>query len=185
MNLKNIRIVKAEKKHVRQMAGLVSENLGTCNLVSGQEDILTRNISELTEALDCYQVAVDENDRVIGLCGIGNPKIGKDYGLDIGMHRDVLYVVIDKAYQKKGIGTALLQSCLKNSKDYPVLYEAWGEIKNGDVNSYKMLAKCSFKMLKDLGTSFYKDHGYCAYCVDKDKNCRACFCKIYIFTPVR
>ena len=66
----------------------------------------------------------------------------------------------------------------------PFLYEAWGEIKNGDVNSCKMLAKCSFKLLKDLGTSFYKDHGYCAYCVNKDKNCRACYCKIYILAPV-
>ena len=184
MDLKNISIVKAEKKHVRQMAELVGKHLGTCNLVNGRGDILTRNVSELTEALDCYQVVIDENGRVIGLCGIGNPKTDNDYGLDVGIHRDVLYVVIDEAYQRKGLGTALLQSCLKNIDECPVLYEAWGEIKNGDVNSCKMLAKCSFKLLKDLGTSFYKDHGYCAYCVNKDKNCRACYCKIYILAPV-
>jgi len=184
MNLNNIRIIKAEKSYIGQMAELVGRYLGTCNLVSGRGDILSRNISELTKAFDCYQVAVDENGRVIGLCGVGNPKADNDYGLDIGLHRDVLYVVIDKAYQRKGLGTALLQSCLENIDDCPVLYEAWGEIENGDVNSYKMLAKCSFKLLKDLGISFYKDHGYCAYCINKDRNCQACYCKIYVFTPV-
>ena len=184
MNLNNIRIIKAEKRHIGQMAELVGKYLGTCNIGGGCENILVRNISQLTKSLVCYQVAVDENDRVIGLCGIGNLKSDNNYGLDIGMHRDVLYVVIDKIYQKKGLGTALLQRCLKNIDESPVLYEAWGEIKNGDVNSYKMLAKCSFKLLKDLGTSFYRDHGYCAYCVNKDKNCRACYCKIYVFTPV-
>ena len=124
---------------------------------------------------------IDDNGTVVGLCGIGEVKSDNDYALDIGKHRDVLYVVVSQDYQRQGIGTMLLKSCLRDIHDYPVIYEAWGEIKNGDVNSYKMLAKCSFELLADKGTSFYRDHGYCPYCVNKGRNCQACFCKIYIY----
>ena len=182
MDLQNIRILKAKKGHISQMAKLITQYLGTCDIQSGRADILSRNINHLTKSLSQYLVAVDEKDSVIGLCGIGDAKNTNDYGLDIGMHRDVLYVVVDKAFQRQGIGTALLKNCLKNIHDCPVVYEAWGEIENGEVNSHRMLMKCSFKLLKDLGTSFYKDNGYCDFCINKDKKCRACYCKIYIHT---
>lgn len=180
MSLGNIKIIKAEKSYIPQMAELVAQNLGTCNIQNVDGDVLSRNIAELTDTLNFYKIAVDKNNLVIGLCGIGQVKDNNDYGLSLGKHRDVLYVVVSKNYQRQGIGTMLLKSCLKNIHDYPVVYEAWGELKNGDVNSYKMLANCSFALLADLGTSFYREHGYCPYCVNKDKNCHACFCKIYI-----
>lgn len=179
--MNNIKIVKADKSHIPQMAELITQNLGTCNLIkSANNDVTSRNIAELTDTIDYYQVAVDEKGTVVGLCGIGEVKEDNDYGLKLGKHRDVLYVVVSQDHQRQGIGTMLLQSCLESFHDYPVVYEAWGEIKNGDVNSYKMLAKCAFKLFADMGTSFYCDHGYCPYCVNKDKNCHACFCKIYI-----
>lgn len=179
--LQNIRIIQAEKSHIISMAKLIAKYLSTCNIQSSDEDILSRNIAELNDTFHFYQIAIDEKGCLIGLCGIGKPQNNNDYGLNIGTHRDVLYVVVDKPFQRQGIGTKLLKNCLKNIHDYPVLYEAWGEIKNGDVNSHQMLAKCSFDLLADLGTSFYKNHGYCAYCVNKDNNCHACYCKIYIY----
>ena len=179
--MNNIKIIKADKSHIPQMAELITQNLGTCNLMKGaNNDVMARNIAELTDTVDYYRVAIDDNGTVVGLCGIGEVKSDNDYALDIGKHRDVLYVVVSQDYQRQGIGTMLLKSCLRDIHDYPVIYEAWGEIKNGDVNSYKMLAKCSFELLADMGTSFYRNHGYCPYCVNKGKNCRACFCKIYI-----
>jgi len=180
MSLNEIRIIKAKKSHLLQMAELVTQNLGTCNIKGTDNDVTSRNITELTNTLGYYQIAVDKNNLVIGMCGIGKVKNNNDYGLSLGKHRDVLYVVVRKDYQRQGIGTELLKNCLKNIHDYPVIYEAWGEIKNGDVNSYKMLANCSFTLLADLGTSFYREHGYCPYCVNKDQNCSRCFCKIYI-----
>lgn len=180
MNLDDISIIQAKKSHINQMAELITKNLGTCNLKGSNYDIISQNAAELRKTFHFYHVATDKNGSVVGLCGIGGVKNKNDYGLDIGKHRDTLYVVVHENFQRRGIGTALLQSCLQKINDYPVLYEAWGEIKNGDVNSYKMLAKCSFKLLSDLGTSFYKEHGYCPYCVNKNKNCHACFCKIYV-----
>ena len=177
----DIQIIKASKVHLLQMAELVTKYLGTCHIENSNGDILQRNFDELALTFDCYRLAIDQRGKIVGLCGVGNPTNDNNYGLEIGMHRDVLYVVIEKEYQRQGIGTALLKACLENVRDYPVLYEAWGEIKNGDVNSRQMLEKCSFKLLKDLGTSFYKNHGYCAYCVNRDKNCHACYCKIYIY----
>ena len=181
MDLNGINIVRAQKSHISQMAELIAKNLGTCNLKGKSSDIVSQNIAELVNTFHYYHVAVDKNGLLVGLCGIGDVKTNNDYGLNIGKHRDVLYVVVDENFQRQGIGTILLKSCLRRLDDYPVLYEAWGEIKNGDVNSYKMLEKCSFRLLKDLGTSFYREHGYCPYCINKDKDCQACFCKIYIY----
>lgn len=181
MNLDDINIIEAQKSHVNQMSELIAKNLGTCNLEGKNEDIVSQNVAELAKTFQFYHVAVDKKGIVVGLCGIGDVKDSNDYGLNIGKHRDVLYVVVDEKHQRQGIGTALLKSCLRKIDDYPVLYEAWGEIKNGDVNSCRMLEKCSFQLLKDLGTVFYKEHGYCPYCVNKDKDCYACFCKIYIY----
>lgn len=176
-----INIVRAQKSHIHQMAELIAQNLGTCNLKKDNSDIVSKNVAELMKTFSFYNVALDKGGAVVGLCGIGDVTNDNDYGLNIGKHRDVLYAVVDKNFQRQGIGTALLKSCLGRIDDYPVLYEAWGEIKNGDVNSYKMLERCSFELLKDLGTSFYREHGYCPYCINKDKGCQACFCKIYVY----
>ena len=180
MELEDFHIIKAEEKHIKHMAELIKKYLGTCNIKNAQNDILSQNIAELADTIDCYQLAIDKNGSIIGLCGIGNPQNDNDYDLDIGTHRNVLYVVVDQNFQRQGVGTALIKSCIKDINDYPILYEAWGEIKNGNVNSHQMLVKCSFKMIKDMGTSYYKEHGYCTYCVNKNKNCHACYCKIYI-----
>lgn len=182
MNLNAIKIIKADEQYLTQMAELVSGYLGTCSIQKGTKDIFQRNVDELLSTIHCYNLAIDGNNEIIGLCGISDPEIKNDYGLKIGKHRDVLYVVVKKEYQKKGIGTMLLQSCIQNMHDYPILYEAWGEIKNGDVHSHNMLEKCAFKLLYDLGTDWYRKHGYCDYCINKDKNCHACYCKIFIRT---
>lgn len=80
--MNNIKIIKADKLHIPQMAELITQNLGTCNLIKGaNNDIMTRNIAELTDTIDYYQVAVDETGTVVGLCGIGE---------DIRILKDVL-----------------------------------------------------------------------------------------------
>ena len=125
--MNNIKIIKADKSHIPQMAELITQNLGTCNLIKGtNNDVTARNIAELTDTIDYYQVAVDDKGIVVGLCGIGDVKEDNDYGLKLGKHRDVLYVVVNQDHQRQGIGTMLLQSCLGTIHDYPVVYEAWG-----------------------------------------------------------
>ena len=181
MGWDDICIVVAEKKHIKQMAELIKKYLGTCNIKNVKSDILSQNVAELEKTYHLYYLAIDKNEQIVGLCGIGEPHNGNDYGLNIGIHRDVLYVVVEQNFQRQGIGTALLKRCIGDIHNYPILYEAWGEIKNGNVNSHQMLLKCSFRMIADLGTAYYRKHGYCEYCVNKDKNCNACYCKIYLF----
>lgn len=48
------------------MAELITQNLGTCNLIKGvNNDIMTRNIAELTDTVDYYRVAIDDNGTVV------------------------------------------------------------------------------------------------------------------------
>lgn len=94
-----------------------------------------------------------------------------------------MYLVVDKDYQGKGIGTKLLKLCCDNVKN-DIIYEAWGD--NGKyVNSKFMLEKCEFELYKDLGLTYYKDLNYCDMCVNKDKICNSCLAQIWIKKPNR
>ena len=56
-------------------------------------------------------------------------------------------------------------------------------MKHGDkeeVNSKYLLEKCDFKLLKDLGDNYYKDNGYCMFCVNRDKKCNKCKAELWI-----
>lgn len=68
--------------------------------------------------------------------------------------------------------------CVDNQEN-DILYEAWGD--NGEyVNSKYILEKCGFKLYKDLGKDYYKNHGYCSLCVNNDKECKSCLAQIWL-----
>ena len=85
--------------------------------------------------------------------------------------------MVNNNYQKKGIGTKLLQLCCDGIDDV-ILYEAWED--KEEVNSKYLLEKCGFKLLKDLGDNYYKDNGYCMFCVNRDKECNKCKAELWI-----
>ena len=59
-----------------------------------------------------------------------------------------------------------------------IIYEAWGDKEY--VNSKYLLEKCGFKQLKNLGDTYYKDNGYCMYCVNRTKKCNTCKAELWI-----
>lgn len=145
---------KATFKDINYIAHLVTDLLGTCNIESNKS-ILESNIEEISENIDNYYVCiVDEN--VVGACGISNIQKQDNFNLNLKNIREILYLVVDKKYQGRGIGTKLLELCSYNNEN-DIIYEAWGD--NGNyANSKFILERCDYTLLKDLGTDYYKTH---------------------------
>lgn len=110
--------------------------------------------------------------------GISDVLTENKYGLNLNKYREILYLIVDNKFQKQGIGTNLMKMCCEKN-DLPIIYEAWGD--NGKyVNSKFLLEKLDFKLLKDLGKTYYKDNGYCPFCNNRNKNCNSCLAEVWI-----
>lgn len=172
---------KGEIDDAKQMAILITDLLGTCDLNNNQNDnresILKRNLCHIQNNIEKYFVC-SFNEKVIGLCGISEIMHENAYGLEnLPNFREILYLVVDKNFQRKGIGNKLLNITCENIKE-PIIYEAWGD---GEyVNSKFLLERSDFHLLKDLGNTYYKDKGYCVSCVNRNKNCFSCHAEIWI-----
>ncbi len=174
---------KAEVKDLDEIAYLVTKLIGTCNFINKSKinkpflQILEINKQSISQDIKRYLVC-EYNNKVIGACGLSKILTKNNYGLAIGKYREILYLIVDEKYQKMGIGTKLLKQCCENCK-FPILYEAWGD--NGKyVNSKFILEKLNFNLVKDLGNKYYKNNGYCTYCVNRDKKCNSCLAEVWI-----
>lgn len=170
----------AKLSDIHDIALLVTKLLGTCNIdknINNKEiDIINKNEEEIKKNINNYYVCID-NNKIVGACGISELKNKNSYNIEIKNYREILYLVVDNNYQKKGIGTELLKLCCNNN-EYPILYEAWGD--KEEVNSKALLERLSFVLLKDLGDTYYKDNGYCSYCVNRNKTCDKCKAQLWI-----
>jgi N-acetylglutamate synthase-like GNAT family acetyltransferase len=172
---------KAMFSDIDDISYLVTNLLGTCNINKNnisvsKIDILNNNKKEIIKDINNYYVC-EINNHIVGACGISNIKKDNAYNINLGKYREILYLVVDDNYQKQGIGTKLLQLCCDNIKD-KIIYEAWGDGK--EVNSKYLLEKCNFELLKNLGDTYYKDKGYCSYCVNRNKKCNTCKAELWI-----
>lgn len=173
---------KANQKDLDRLAILITKHLGTCNVnksnskIKTLEEIIQSNKDEIEKDIKNYYVC-EYNNIIIGACGISNIKNNNIYKLDLGKYREILYLVVDNEYQKNGIGTKLMHLCCDNNKE-KIIYEAWGDKEY--VNSKFLLKKLDFILLKDLGDTYYKDNGYCPYCINRDKECNKCKAEVWI-----
>ncbi len=167
---------KAKNDDIIDIAKLVTDLLGTCNL-NLNKSILENNVDSITKDINNYYVCL-YNNKIIGACGLSDI-MGKDrYNFKLENIREILYLVVNKKYQRLGIGTKLLDIC-SNGVSEKIIYEAWGD--NGKyVNSKFILEKCGYKLYKDLGNDYYKKHNYCKECVNRDKECNECLAEIWI-----
>ena len=178
----NFKYRKANIDDLNDMATLVSKNLGTCTIQKNNKqnlsfnEIVKINKDEITKDIQNYYVCVD-NDKIIGVCGISDIKYNNIYHLELDKYREILYLVVDGDYQRKGIGTKLMHLCCDNVNE-KILYEAWGD--KDYVNSKTILERLNFTMLKDLGETYYKDNNYCPYCINRDKICNKCEAEVWI-----
>lgn len=178
----NVIYRKANKNDLDDIAILVTNLLETCNIngvntkTKTLEEIIENNKEEKKKDIKNYYVCECDN-KIVGICGISNIRNDNIYKLDIDQYREILYLVVDKEYQKNGIGTNLMHLCCDNNKE-KIIYEAWGDKKY--VNSKFLLKKLNFTLLKDLGNTYYKDNGYCPYCINRDKNCNECRAEVWI-----
>lgn len=167
---------KATREDIDSIASLITDLLGTCTLDTNKS-INETNIKQVSKSIDNYYVC-DIDKKVVGACGISCVHDTDNYNLELKNIREILYLVVDKKYQGKGIGTKLLNLCSTNNET-DILYEAWGD--NGKyVNSKFVLEKCGYKLIKNLGTDYYKNHNYCNKCVNRNKDCNECMAEIWI-----
>ena len=130
VTIKNIIYRKANITDLDEIANLVTDLLGTCNIDKNDKELKTKeeihydNTKEIKKDIGNYYVCEADN-KVIGACGISNKKTKNNYGIDLGEYREILYLVIRQDYQRKGIGTKLMHLCCDNIKD-KIIYEAWG-----------------------------------------------------------
>ncbi len=167
---------KAISNDINYIAQLVTDLLGTCNIES-EKPILESNIEEISKDINNYYVCIID-DEIVGACGISDVLECDKYSLNLKNVKEILYLVVNKEYQGRGIGTNLLKLCSR-SDEYNIIYEAWGD--NGKfVNSKFILEKCGYKMFKDLGKDYYRKNNYCSKCVNRNKNCNECIAQIWI-----
>lgn len=180
--MNNFKYRKANIEDLNQLSVLITNELGTCDMdkdiqkTSTYEEILEQNKLSLKDNISNYYVC-EYNGKIIGTGGISNILYEDSYELNLSNFREYLYLVVDKNFQRKGIGSKLLKISTKN-KDVPIIYEAWGD---GDcVNSKKILERNNFVLLKDLGDDYYSKNNYCPSCVNRYKGCSSCKAEIWI-----
>ena len=175
---------KAKQADACQIANLVTKLLGTCDVrklrglgkTASVRTIYNRNKRQISKDIQNYFVCLD-GCKIVGACGISAPIEDCPYDLEnIKKYQEILYLVVDNSYQRKGIGTSLLQMCCQQ-QTAPLIYEAWGV---EDINSRVPLERCGFSSIKNLGTSYYKDNGYCPLCVNRNSNCNSCCAEVWI-----
>ncbi len=177
---------KAKAEFAEQMARLITTELGTCDFdkvhkikACSDKEIQSFNYAHIKENIKNYYIAL-YNEKVVGICGISQvmTKFPHEYNIKFDIpYREMLYFVVDKDYQRKGIGSALLSRVIRNVKDL-IIYEAWGD---GEyVNSKFILQKLGFTLYKDLGDDFYKKNGYCPYCKNRNIVCNSCHAELWI-----
>ncbi|MBO5394508.1 MAG: GNAT family N-acetyltransferase [Clostridia bacterium] len=143
--------------------------------------MFNRNKRQIEKDILNYYVCCD-GAKVVGACGISELLSGSPYGLNNLTHyQEILYLIVERGYQKQGIGTTLLKMCIEGANS-PIIYEAWGE--NG-INSKVLLEKCGFSLVKDLGREYYKNHGYCPFCCNRNTNCNQCSAEVWMKNPIK
>ncbi|MBR4624484.1 MAG: GNAT family N-acetyltransferase [Alphaproteobacteria bacterium] len=171
---------KAEKSDIDQIVKIVTDNIGTSNILksstANSRIIEKQNKYEIESDIDGYCVC-ESNGEIVGVCGISKKQNIQRYGRSFNGYRDILYLAVAEQYRGNGIATKLLGMCCDGVTD-GILYEAWGD---GDkVNAYKVLKRNSFKFMEDLGDTYYKDNGYCPYCINREKGCVKCKAEIWL-----
>lgn len=160
---------KAEKSDIDQIVKIITDNIGTSNILKSltvdSHIIEKQNKYEIESDIDGYFVC-ESNGKIVGVCGISKKQNIQRYGRSFNGYRDILYLAVVEQYRGNGIATKLLGMCCDGVTD-GILYEAWGD---GDkVNAYKVLKRNGFKFMEDLGDTYYKDNGYCPYCINREK----------------
>ena len=182
--MEKLKFRKANIADAEQIGLLISNLLGTNNITNNENEstlkIIEKNIYHVKENINNYIVCCF-NNNIVGACGLSKVMHENIYNIkNLPQFREILYLVVDKEFQKQGIGTKLLKLNCENIIE-PIIYEAWGD---GDyVNSKFLLQKCDFKFLKDLGNTYYKDNGYCPSCVNRNKKCYSCHAEIWVKYP--
>lgn len=171
---------KAEPSDIDQIVKIVTDNIGTSNILksstANSHIIKEQNRYEIESDIDGYYVC-ESNGEIVGLCGISEKQNIQRYGRSFNGYRDILYLAVVEQYRRNGIATKLLEMCCDGVTD-GILYEAWGD---GDkVNAYKVLKRCGFEFMEDLGDTYYKDNGYCPYCINRKKGCNKCKAEIWL-----
>ena len=167
---------KATCDDINHIAHLVTELLGTCDIQS-EKTILESNIEDISNDINNYFVCTIDG-KIIGACGISDILEHDKFNLGFKNVREILYLVVDKKYQGKGIGTELLKLCSDNN-ECSIVYEAWGD--NGKyANSKFVLIKCGYEMIKNLGNDYYRKNNYCHKCVNRNKKCEECIAEIWV-----
>ncbi len=167
---------KAISDDIHYIAQLVTDLLGTCNIES-EKPILESNIEEISKDINHYYVCISD-DKIVGACGVSDVLTSDKYNLNLANVKEILYLVVDKEYQGRGIGTNLLKLC-SDYNEYDLIYEAWGD--NGRfANSKFILEKCGYEMIKDLGNDYYSKNNYCYKCVNRCKDCNECIAQIWV-----
>lgn len=173
---------KAKQSDCIMIASLITDLLGTCDvnddgaINNNVEEIRNKNLLHTQKYYKNYYVCTNDG-KIVGACGLSDKKTKNEYDIDLPQYCEILYLIVDKEYQKQGIGTKLLSLCIKNT-NLPILYEAWGDGRY--VNSKYLLERCGFVLLKDLGNQYYKNNGYCPLCVNRNKSCNSCLAELYI-----
>ena len=158
---------KAEKSDIDQIVDVINKTLG---------DIRENTKNEIKNNINCYLVC-EIDGKIIGVCGISEKQNIQKYGRSFNGYREILYTGVLEKYRGNGIATKLLGMCCDGVTD-GILYEAWGD---GDkVNAYKVLKRNGFKFMEDLGDTYYKDNGYCPYCINREKGCVKCKAEIWL-----
>lgn len=171
---------KAEKSDIDQIVKIITDNIGTSNILKSltvdSHIIEKQNKYEIESDIDGYFVC-ESNGKIVGVCGISKKQNIQRYGRSFNGYRDILYLAVVEQYRGNGIATKLLGMCCDGVTD-GILYEAWGD---GDkVNAYKVLKRNGFKFMEDLGDTYYKDNGYCPYCINREKGCVKCKAEIWL-----
>lgn len=81
---------KAEEKDIKQVANLVTNLLGTCNL-DNNHSIMDNNISEIRETIKNYYVC-EIKGKIIGACGLSDIIKKDNYDLNLYNIKEILYL---------------------------------------------------------------------------------------------
>ena len=99
---------------INEIYNLVTNLLENCNINKKynnqitKEDIFNENKEEIIKDINNYYVCEVDN-HIVGACGVSDIKHDNIYNIEINNYREILYLIVDDNYQRKGIGTELLK----------------------------------------------------------------------------